>query len=95
MLVFKNSDTQPRTIFGEKDTGELSSLATRTGGRFFAARDAGALDTVYRAIDQLEKEEFRQPRFDLEEDFPLYLAAALALLLLGRALEITVWRTLP
>jgi len=38
------------------DEGLLTDVATTTGGRYFRARDAAALQRIYEQIDQLEKE---------------------------------------
>ena len=77
------------------DTGQVERLAERTGGRFFEARDAGAVAGVYGYIDDLEKVEFDEPRYKVEERFPAFLICALLLLLLSRGLESTVLEVLP
>lgn len=79
----------------EIDTTQVERLAKRTGGRFFAARDAGAVGAVYAGIDELEKVEFAEPRYRLEEGFWPLLAAALAMLLVGRLLQATVLEASP
>ena len=66
------------------DTSQVEELAARTGGRFFTARDAGAVAGVYAEIDQLETAEFDEPRYEYRERFLPLLFAALAFLLLGR-----------
>ena len=38
------------------DEGLLTDVANSTGGRYFRARDAAALQRIYEQIDQLEKE---------------------------------------
>lgn len=38
------------------DEGLLTDVANSTGGRYFRARDAAALERIYQQIDQLEKE---------------------------------------
>jgi Ca-activated chloride channel family protein len=68
------------------DTGPVQELAAVTGGRYFEARDAEALRGVYEAIDQLERTGFREPRFRRVDVYPWFLAAALLLLVSGRAL---------
>jgi Ca-activated chloride channel family protein len=77
------------------DTAAVRRLATRTGGAFYEARDAGALAAVYAAIDRLEKVQLPEPRWRIEERFLPFLAAALALLAAGALLEGTVLRVLP
>jgi Ca-activated chloride channel homolog len=77
------------------DTGPVERLSARTGGRFFAARDAEAVRSVYAAIDTLERVELDEPRFRTEERFVPVLSAALLLLLASRLLASTVFLVLP
>lgn len=77
------------------DTSQVKHLAEATGGAFFAARDAGALAAVYRTIDELEKVEFEEPRYELEDWFLPFLIAALALMLAGRLLQSAWFEVLP
>jgi Ca-activated chloride channel family protein len=39
----------------EIDEALLSNIARMTGGRYFRARDAAALQNIYAQIDQLER----------------------------------------
>ena len=79
----------------ELDTTRMERLASETGGRFFAAREAGAVAAVYGEIDELERIEFSQPRFHREEGFLPFLVVALLLLLASRFLESSVLAVLP
>lgn len=79
----------------EIDTAPVERLSARTGGVFFAARDADAVARVYAEIDQLEKAALAEPRYRTEERFPVPLSAALVLLLVGRLLGASVLRVLP
>jgi len=79
----------------EIDTRQIRNLAERTGGRFFTARDAGAVAGVYAEIDQLEKAAFSEPRYEVVERFLPFLAAALSLLIASRFLRSTILRVLP
>ena len=74
---------------------QVESLAERTGGRFFEARDAGAVSGVYEEIDSLTKIEFAEPHYEIQERFLPFLVVAVALLLLGRLLESRVLAVLP
>ncbi|MCZ6786546.1 MAG: hypothetical protein O7E54_05210, partial [Planctomycetota bacterium] len=65
-------------------------LAERTGGRFFTARDAGAVGSVYGEINKLERIELEEPDFRVKERFLPFLAAAAGLLLVGRFLSMAV-----
>ncbi|MGQ0615131.1 MAG: VWA domain-containing protein [Planctomycetaceae bacterium] len=77
------------------DTRPLRRLAERTSGRFYTARDAGAVGAVYAEIDALERVEFEEARFRIEERFQAFLIVGLALLLFGRLLGATALRVLP
>jgi len=66
------------------DTEQIEAVAVRTGGRFYEAKNAGAVAGVYAEIDALEKAVFSEPRFAVEERFLPFLLAALLLLVLGR-----------
>jgi len=77
------------------DTRQVRRLAEATGGRFFTARDAGAVAAVYGEIDALEKVEFAETRYRREERFVPFLAAAVLLLLLSRFLSTGVLAVRP
>jgi len=75
-----------RDVFGLKyenrivriDEPLLSDIAKTTGGRYFRARDAAALERIYEEIDQLEREPVRTKtyvRFTELFRWPLDLAA--------------------
>jgi Ca-activated chloride channel family protein len=44
------------------DEATLEEIARRTGGRFFRATDADALEEVYREIDRLERTKITEER---------------------------------
>ncbi len=75
---------------GGVDTAPVRQLAERTGGRFFTARDAGAVGSVYDEINEIERIEFEEPDSGVEERFLPFLAAAVGLLLAGRFLSMAV-----
>ena len=71
-------------------------MAAATGGRFFLAKDARAIESIYREIDRLERSEIESVRHvDYREVFPVLLALSMALLLLETLLRCTVFRRLP
>ena len=73
-----------RGVWQPLETAGLEALAERTGGRFFRADQRDSLDAVYRAIDQLEAQAFREPRTEVHERYrPWLWAAWMALLLAG------------
>jgi Ca-activated chloride channel family protein len=77
------------------DTRQVEDLAERTLGRFFEAKDAGAVAGVYAYIDELERIELEEPRFKVEERFLFFVIAALALLFTGRGLASIVLEVVP
>ncbi len=77
------------------DPRQLAALAAATGGRAFAARDAGALAGVYAAIDTLEKRAAPEQRFLLEERFEPFALAALGLLALAGLAHVALGVALP
>ncbi len=77
------------------DTGALQRMASRTGGEFREARDAGAVAAVYRQIDALEKTGVERPRYVIEDRFLPFLLLGILLLLFARALDATVLGVFP
>lgn len=75
----------------EIDEGLLRDVATSTGGRYFRAIDAAALQRIYQQIDQLEQEPVRAHtyvRYTEEYRWPL----AVALLAIALEALLSVWR---
>lgn len=79
----------------ELDTGPVRRVAERTGGAFFAARDAGAVARVYAMIDGLERSAFAEPRFEYADRFAAFLGLGLALWALARLAAATFQSALP
>jgi Ca-activated chloride channel homolog len=79
----------------EIDFDVVRKLAESTGGRFFRAKDASALEATYAAIDQLEKTELAEARYRAEERFLVFLAPGLAALCLAMLLQGTLFQVLP
>ncbi|MBL8693397.1 MAG: VWA domain-containing protein [Planctomycetes bacterium] len=77
------------------DTSEVEKVATVTGGKFFLATDAKALEAVYEEIDRLEKTEIADPRFLLSERYTWCLVPAVVLLAAGFLLEAMALREVP
>src|SRR5690606_24558244 len=75
----------------EIDDALLTEVAQKTGGRYFRARDAAALQRITEEIDRLERTPVRTrvyTRFTELYRWPLALALAALLLELG----IVAWR---
>ncbi|MFQ5504754.1 MAG: VWA domain-containing protein, partial [Planctomycetota bacterium] len=77
------------------DKRPMQELAARTGGEFFEARDAGAVAGVYARIGELEKVEFEEPRFEVEERFLPFLIAGILLMLCRLLLQQRLLEALP
>jgi Ca-activated chloride channel family protein len=73
------------------DTAPMQALAETTGGSFLRAREAAAVDEVFREIDRLEQNRFAEPRVEWIEWFALPLLSGVLLLVFvyawGRSLE--------
>lgn len=78
------------------DEDLLRSIAESTGGRYFRADDAAALDAIYDEIDRLETTELEETRFaEYREYFDRFVALGLLLALAGLLLRATVLRRIP
>jgi Ca-activated chloride channel family protein len=85
-------------ISGRPDLDErsLKAIAEATGGRYFRAADARALEQVYATIDELEKSTAEVEIFEkTDEVYHSWLGAGLILLLLQALLGETLLRRLP
>jgi len=70
-----------------EDPTALTELAQATGGRAFAAGDAGALQAVFATLDTLAKSPLAEPRFELRERFLVFVLLGLLLIMSARALR--------
>jgi len=90
--VFGNLRRTNRPI----DTSDLETIAEKTGGRFFHARDRKELEQIYAEIEKLERTKRVEKRWS--ETYDLYLAwllPALCAHVLAWLLGATVLRRLP
>lgn len=70
------------------DEPMLTEMATKTGGRYFRARDTNALRGIYSEIDRLERSEVEETVFiDRKDLYPYLLIPGLMLLLLALAID--------
>ena len=75
---------------------ELNKVARMTGGQFFQANDAHALQGIYQLIDQMEKRELIQKRHvTWRELFPETVAAALGVWMIEFAALRLLRRRMP
>ena len=78
------------------DEATLARIAERTGGRYFNARDAAALNASYDEIDQLERTEVSEIRYlQYQEHYDIFVALGLLLIAMSTVLGGTVLRRLP
>jgi Ca-activated chloride channel family protein len=85
-----------RQVRVELDERELESIAERTGGRYFHAEDADALQEVYDEIDALERTEIIELRYmQYREHYAGFALAGLALILGASLVSQTFLRRLP
>jgi Ca-activated chloride channel family protein len=92
------------TMFGTRvqledvaiDEATLERIAQLTGGAYFRAEDASALEKIYEKIDELERTEIEMTSYqEYEERFAWFVIPALALLLLEVLLLGTRFRKIP
>ncbi len=80
----------------EVDEETLKAIAERTGGRYFNAQDAQGLAATYRQIDELERTEITEIRYQqYREHYALFVALSLLLMLFATLLSSTYLRRLP
>jgi Ca-activated chloride channel family protein len=74
----------------------LKEIASRTGGRYFRAKESKKLAEIYNEIDRLEKTEVKVKEYtEYEELFHFALIAALIVLLTEIVLAHTLLRKIP
>jgi Ca-activated chloride channel family protein len=85
-----------RQVQVELDERELEAIAERTGGRYFHAENADALQQVYDEIDALERSEIIELRYmQYREHYAGFAAGGLALILAAALAGQTFLRRLP
>ena len=78
------------------DVPMLQSIANLTGGKFYRAQDAQALEDIYKTIDKLEKTEIKTTNYyRYHELFRNVLILALLLLLVEISLANTRFMKIP
>jgi Ca-activated chloride channel family protein len=83
-------------IRGELDEPTLTAIADVTGGEYFRATDARALERVLKRIDALEKTRLTSPKREQVDELYVYpLAAGLALLVMALLAGETLWMKVP
>ncbi len=87
---------QQQMVDVDIDDEMLTAVAERTGGRYFRATTASALESIYDEIGQMERSALDDRVYtDVAERFPLWVGFGLLLLLAERLLAATVFRRFP
>jgi Ca-activated chloride channel family protein len=87
---------QRQQVEVELDEDLLREIADETGGQYFRATDAQALESIFETIDQLEKTEIESRiRILYSEMFPWALIPAVLIFLFERLLAATRLRRIP
>jgi Ca-activated chloride channel family protein len=87
---------QPTLLgFQPLDFGELRQIAEATGGQFFQPKSDSDLAEVYARIDELEKQQLEDPRYQSVDRFEWPLAVGLLLLVLSVLGDVLLCRRVP
>ncbi|HJW15610.1 MAG TPA: VWA domain-containing protein [Flavisolibacter sp.] len=78
------------------DEALLKRIATQTGGLYFRATDEESLHAIYNQIDKMEKTDVEVvTKEKFQEEFTIFILAALFFLTLELILKYTLLRTFP
>lgn len=76
--------TQYKTVESSLDEALLQGIADTTGGQYFRADEARALEGIFDEINQLEQTDFDRDKFQLYDEWAfLFIRMGLVFLLLG------------
>lgn len=96
VLVDSLFGPQVQYIDAQIDEETLQEIAETTGGAYFRAEDADALQAIYDQIDELEKTEIEMTSYtEYDERFAWFVVPAVLLLLLEIVLLQTRLRKIP
>lgn len=88
--------TVVRQVPVDLDEEVLRQIASTSGGQYFRATDLLSLQRIYKEIDQMEKTKIKTRNYHvLNEDYQMWMLAALLALLLSFILRNTYLRTSP
>lgn len=92
----ENGNTIGMFMTAPVDDATLRGVASVTGGKYFAATSATALNDVFEEIDALEKTEFDVRNFShTEDDYMPWAWLAFVFFALQLLLKLTVTRSIP
>jgi Ca-activated chloride channel homolog len=85
-----------KNVLIDIDTDILKEISAITGGEYYTADNLGALHNSFKHIDELEKVEISESRYDSGKDiFPVFLWPGIFLVVIERLLASTVLRKVP
>lgn len=77
------------------DNDALNSIAEITGGKYYRAESSNALKKIYEEIDKLEKTELASLKYYKKTELFLpFVLLGIVLLTIGKALELTLFKTI-
>ena len=87
---------QGQYIYKSKiDKDALNNIAKITKGKYYRAESSNALKKIYEEIDKLEKTELASLKYYKKTELFLpYVLLGIVLLTIGKALELTIFKTL-
>jgi Ca-activated chloride channel family protein len=89
-------ETVYRSMRADIDEAMLTSIAESTGGAYFRATDAQALESIFARIDEMERTSLEAPKTtSVDELYQAPLLAGLALIAIALLAGETIWMRLP
>jgi Ca-activated chloride channel family protein len=82
-----------RVATGDLDEATLEAIATKTGGRYFRARDTQSLEKIYALLDEIEPLSEDEQSYRLVEELYAWPLAAAFLISLLLALPVIRWHS--
>jgi len=87
-----------RKVYAQLDLDEetLKMIAQKSGGRYFRATNTNELESIYKAIDSLEKTEIKlKEHREVTEYFQYFMYAGFFILLFKKVMDELYWFSLP
>jgi Ca-activated chloride channel family protein len=83
-------------IRSDLDEDTLLKVASETGGKYFRAKSEGALKSIFKEIDSMEKTDIKVKEYvDYKELYVGFLLFACFFLIIELLLSKTIFRTVP
>lgn len=95
-VFFRSPDGRRGRLFNHFDEESLKNVAELTGGKFYRADDAEALENSIRDIDMLEKSEIENKKYyQFHDKSEPFIILAVSLLFLELMLKFLYYRKIP